>query len=333
MTIHWNNLYNTILIDPFSRGDVDTLNIISGYATSAMAFHHLNHFRNENPANIPRVNLTIGMVPRDGMSISNHRGFLQLVNNDFSTNFQCNYVFNRPQVHSKLYIWCDGNRPIIAYIGSANYTQTALHTVAQREIMAPCDPQMAFEYYNQIQGDTIFCNHQDTEHTIALVRDNYRRGMPSGQESSIEDTDTNPYNCLPSVVVSLVDKNGQVQKTAGLNWGQRDGREPNQAYLQLSPAVYRSNFFPVRTVNFTVLTDDDRSFICTRAQKDENGQAIETPQNNSLLGEYFRNRLELANGAFISRADLDNYGRTDVTFYKIDDETFYMDFSIHDITN
>lgn len=328
MTIHSGNLYERILLEPFQIGNVDTLNIVSGYATSAMAFHHLNHFRELNPANIPNINLTIGMVPRDGMSISNHRGFLQLVNDDFSDKFQCNYVCNRPQIHSKLYIWCNNNSPVQAFIGSANYTQTALRVPGQREVLAPCDPQQALDYFQSIQSDTIYCNHQDTENVISLVSDNNRRGRPSGYGESIHDED-NPYETLPSVQVSLLGRNGEVQNTAGLNWGQRDGREPNQAYLQLSPDVYRSNFFPIRGTHFTVLTDDNRSFICTRAQKDATGQAIETPHNNSLLGEYFRYRLGLANGAFVTRSDLERYGRLDVTFYKIDDETFFMDFSIH----
>lgn len=58
------------------------------------------------------------------------------------------------------------------------------------------------------------------------------------------------------------------------------------------------------------------------------GAGIETPHNNSLIGEYFRNRLGLPNGAFVKKEDLIRYGRTDVTFYKIDDENYYMDFSV-----
>lgn len=49
---------------------------------------------------------------------------------------------------------------------------------------------------------------------------------------------------------------------------------------------------------------------------------------HALLGEYFRNRLGLANGAYVTAADLRSYGRTDVTFIKIDEEHYYMDFSI-----
>ena len=59
----------------------------------------------------------------------------------------------------------------------------------------------------------------------------------------------------------------------------------------------------------------------------QNDKAITTPASNAQLGEYFRNRLGLANGANVHTSDLKAYGRTDVVFYKIDDEQYYMDFS------
>ncbi|MDP3581453.1 MAG: NgoFVII family restriction endonuclease, partial [Ignavibacteria bacterium] len=137
------------------------------------------------------------------------------------------------------------------------------------------------------------------------------------------------FTTLESVTVSLLDRDDNIHRRGGLNWGQRPGREPNQAYIQLSPAAYRSDFFPTKPAHFTVFTDDNITLICTRAQKNLMGAAIETPHNNSLLGEYFRRRLGLANGAFVNTADLVRYGRTDVAFYKIDEENFYMDFSVH----
>ena len=36
----------------------------------------------------------------------------------------------------------------------------------------------------------------------------------------------------------------------------------------------------------------------------------------------------LAEGAKVTKDDLERYGRTDVTFTKIEDELFYMDFSV-----
>ena len=74
------------------------------------------------------------------------------------------------------------------------------------------------------------------------------------------------------------------------------------------------------------MTDDHKQLILRIEQAGD--KALTTPLNNSLLGEYFRNRIGVANGAFITKNDLERYGRTDVTFYKIDDEQFYMDFSV-----
>ena len=79
--------------------------------------------------------------------------------------------------------------------------------------------------------------------------------------------------------------------------------------------------------HFVAKTDDGHTLILRVEQ--ENNKAITTPLSNAQLGEYFRGRLGLPNGAYISRKDLLSYGRTDVTFYKIDDEEFYMDFSVH----
>lgn len=79
-------------------------------------------------------------------------------------------------------------------------------------------------------------------------------------------------------------------------------------------------------MHFTVLTDDEKVMICSRAQ--DNSKAIHTPHNNALLGEYFRNRLGLSSGELVTKDDLEAYGKTEVVFYKIDDETYYMDFSV-----
>ncbi len=80
------------------------------------------------------------------------------------------------------------------------------------------------------------------------------------------------------------------------------------------------------------MTDDGKSLICVPAEPKQKGgtipHAIHTPLNNSDMGLYFRYRLGLASGAFITKQDLENYGRTNVIIYKLDPETYYMDFSV-----
>ena len=73
------------------------------------------------------------------------------------------------------------------------------------------------------------------------------------------------------------------------------------------------------------MADDNQIIQCVRAQ--DGDKAVHTPNDNALLGRYFRMRLGVASGALITIKDLERYGRTTVDFYKIDDENFFMDFS------
>jgi len=325
-----NNLFNHILIDPIQSGS-NKLLIVSGYATSAMAFHHLTELNNLGRTDI-EIKLIIGMCSSEGISVSNHNGFKQIVN-DFGGRFQCSYRISNPPSHSKMYLWLSNNEPRLSFLGSANYTQTAFNERRQKEALTECNNRDALAYFESMVGDSIYCEHPDSENLIQIFNDRVYRRRPK-ELIEVPATETAPifqpdFTTLESITVSLLNRNGNIHNKGGLNWGQRAGREPNQAYIQLPPEVYQSDFFPIRSTHFTVLTDDNKTLICTRAQKNEMGAAIETPHNNSLLGEYFRHRLGLANGAFITKDDLLHYGRIDVTFYKIDDENYYMDFSIH----
>jgi hypothetical protein len=325
-----NNLFNHILIQP-ALEENNKLLIVSGYATAAMAFHHITELNNIGRTDI-EIKLIIGMSSTEGISVGNHNGFKKMMS-DFEGRFQCSYRISNPPTHSKMYLWLMNEEPKISFIGSANYTQTAFNERRQKEALTQCNNHDALTYFDSMIDDSIYCNHPDSENLIQIYNDRAFRRM-SRELTEIPPTENPPifqpdFITLENITVSLLDRNGNIHNRAGLNWGQRDGREPNQAYIQLSPEVYRSDFFPIRSTHFTVLTDDNRTLICTRAQKNALGAAIETPHNNSLLGEYFRNRLGLANGAFISKDALEHYGRTNVTFYKVDDENYYMDFSVH----
>jgi len=132
----------------------------------------------------------------------------------------------------------------------------------------------------------------------------------------------------PHVIISLTTGKNEatrVPASSGLNWGQRPGRNPNQAYLPVTAEIQRSNFFPPKGVSFTVLTDDGFKFDCIRAQ--QNGKAIHS-SDNSQLGIYFRKRMGVGSGGLITLNRLLRYGRTNVTIYKKSEDVFVMDFSV-----
>jgi len=323
--MHFENLYNEILLDPLQDPELNKLLIVSGYATAAMSFHYLNDLRQKSK-NI-EIQLIVGMALKDGLTSSNHNGFKKLVSEDFQDTFKCSYIMKSPAVHSKVYIWCTNEKPVLAFTGSANYTQTAFFLKTQRETMTKCDPNESAGYFNLLLNETIFCDHPDTEQFITIYRDSLRRkeyqmGVTDEAEYEVSD-----YSGLSSVTVSLLDRNGNLPQRSGLNWGQRpeEHRELNQAYIRLTSDIYQADFFPPVSVHFTLFTDDGKTLVCTRAQ--QNGKAIHTPHNNSLIGEYFRNRLGVGNGKPVRNEHLIKHGRTDISFYKVDDETYYMDFA------
>jgi hypothetical protein len=325
----YTNLYEEVLIKPCQEG-ADKLKIVSGYASSAMAFHHLEELKKKK-YNI-HISLLLGMCPADGISYTNHNGFLNTIAH-YSKQFTCGYICNPPPVHSKLYIWYRSGSLYKAFIGSANYTQNAF-SKNQRESLAEIHDANVSDYFSLLEKDSIYCNHNEAIESVRVYNDeNYYRYHLH------EDINANNLGIIPSqpeiasVTIPLYSRiTGEVQSTAGLNWGHRSDpryhRNKNEAYIQLLPDIYKSDFFPVKPLHFTVVTDDSKTFICCRAQKGKTGDAIETPHNNALLGEYFRNRMGLADGAFVIRQNLKDYGREDVTFYKFDDENYYMDFSV-----
>ena len=316
-------LAETILFSPLA-GDVNELYILSGYATPNMLSWYIKNIYHRTQTPI-KIHLIVGMVPFDRLSVSVHEGFVQIISSELPhevETLECSYICEPPAVHSNLYIWAKDGIPIRAFMGSANFVQSSFVGHHRQEVMDDCNPIDAMQYYQAQIGRSIYCNHGEIEEYIILQPTHPVLDMES---NLIDDVAHLANEGIASVTLSLITRLGEPGRHSGLNWGQRQGREPNEAYISLPAKIARSGFFPLEKRHFTAITDD-RHQLTLRIEQ-QNDKAITTPARNSDLGEYFRNRLGLANGAYITRADLDRYGRTNVVFYKLDDETYYMDFS------
>lgn len=326
MSITYTNLFEKALIEPVRSLNANKLYIVSGYATALMAMRHLEYVKGLKK-NIS-IRLIVGMSPQDGIEKNNHLAFVDLQSVKFGIDFKCNYVINRPAVHSKVYAWYKDSEPVSGFIGSANYTQNAFSN-SMREALSDENPVLCLDYYNRLSGETVNCEASNIYELVNIFERKIISHEPVAEfltETEAATAMSEKVIGLPKVTLTLLDRKGQVPARSGLNWGQRDGRELNQAYINIPAEIGRSGFFPERHEQFTIVTDDDKQIICVRAQ--DGGKGLESALNNSLLGEYFRNRLGLSNGAFVSVDDLLNYGRTNVDFYKIDEENYYMNFSV-----
>lgn len=316
------DISRAVLFDPLAL-DVNELYIISGYATPTMLSWYIKNLYHKTRSPI-KILLLVGMVPFDGISASVHEGFVQLIRDDKPQEIQkleCSYIYDAPAVHSNLFIWAKDGIPKTAFSGSAYFVQSSFVGHHRQEAMENCDPEEAMCYYQSLIGRSIYAQHAEIEEYVQI---HPTHPVLDRENTLIEGIDT-AQTRYETVTLSLVTRTGKPGVRSGLNWGQRPGRNPNEAYISLPSRIAKSGFFPLEKRHFTAITDDRHQLILRIEQ--QNDKAVTTPARNSDLGEYFRNRLGLANGAFVTRADLEKYGRTDVVFMKLDEETYYMDFS------
>lgn len=128
------------------------------------------------------------------------------------------------------------------------------------------------------------------------------------------------------VTISFLDTRGHLPTRSGLNWGQRNGRDPYQAYLSIKSSARQNGFLPPRAVSFILHTDDNQNFTCVMAQ--DGHKALESQNDNSELGRYIRRRIGVPSGRLITLNDLANYGRTDFTIIKNADGTYTLDLHV-----
>lgn len=302
------DLFQKVLLEPADKST--ELLIVSGYAKASMADRHLDALIKDIKTEVA-ISLIYGMASVEGVSLSDHTMFKKL---ESLAPFKCYYFAEPVPVHSKVYVWLINQTPYRAFVGSANYTQSGFFGNYQyKEVMAEVNPDIALDYYHLILGSALEIMHEDIEERVTFYD-------PTQSPHTTELTDIEE--------LTLVTRDGTPGKISGLNWGQREGRNRNQAYIPIPSNIAGKGFFPARTERFTVRTDDGFVFIAAVAQ--DGDKAIHSPESNDIIGKYFRDRLGVGSGAPVTREHLDRYGRTDVTFYKIDDETYYMDFAVYD---
>lgn len=310
------DIFEDVLLRP--AGQYDKLCIVSAFASPSMARHHISTIKTVFDRDDISINLIVGMVSVDKIPKAHHLNFIKLTEERNGT-FRCSYNSKFPAIHSKLYIWLKDEEPQRAFLTSANYTIQAF-IKDQDEIATECNHKEAFDYYRSIISLSTDCNHLEAE---SLVSDKIFTRISDEEQDTAQDEN--------SVQLPLFDvKRGVVQKTAGLNWGQRKNRNPNEAYIPIPSKIAKTDFFPPIGVRFCVLTEDEYPLICVRAQPKVRGGrigfAIETPDNNSDLGSYFRNKLGLQSGVRVYITDLDKYGNRFVTFTKFNEDDYYMQF-------
>lgn len=310
--LYTGKLYIELLKRHYEAGRHE-LRVLTGFASSAFVHHVLYDFEDL------KLEVVLGMVKAEPITVWDHNEYVRLA--DSTQRLSVRYFIGAPPIHSKILFWertpsCDK----IAFVGSANFSWHGFRDY--QEVMVEADPVLAEKAFPP-PDKLVDCTDK---RVFQLLRMSYQK------EHCFSEIDISAVGAVvknrPCLDLPLVEvRTGRVHERSGLNWGQRSGREPNQAYIPIPSRVHAQNpgFFPDRGIEFTMITDDGESFICVVAQ--DNNKAIETSRDNSILGRYFRRRLGLPYGTKITNKHIESYGRNYVTIYKVDEGTYFMDFS------
>lgn len=325
-----DDLETHVITNPYNEG-YRYLRVLSGYVSPIFVEHVMTTYTDLS------LEITVGMVSHEGIPIWNHQAFLTLVER-FAGRLTVSYQVSRPGNHRKVYYWVENELLGLdsrVFLGSANFTRNGFGR--QNEILVESTHQNIGDIFADL--NVLSCDNQTIDNQISFYSAVPRPIAINSPESPNElDTSTGILSTPTNNYTDFVDLsllvNGLVPSTSGLNWGHRqDGsRNGNEAYIKVPSVIHTQNpgFFPPFRVPFLLITDDGENLVCTMAQGKRIPKAIHTRESNKLMGAYFRRRLGLDDEVFVVVENLIRYGRTDVRIYKIDDETFYLDFSVNE---
>lgn len=141
-----------------------------------------------------------------------------------------------------------------------------------------------------------------------------------------------PIKVQPHVFLPLYSMRGgtkNVKEKSGLNQWNAAGRprDPDEIYIPIPAWIHRKfpNFFPGRDVPFTLVLPD-RNELSAKVCQDNSKALMSNP--NSALGKWLlRDVLNLQERELLTYDKLQEIGLDTVVIYKVDDETYDIDFT------
>ncbi|WP_019519072.1 restriction endonuclease PLD domain-containing protein [Faucicola boevrei] len=328
-----NNLEN-IVFNRHVQNHADEFLIITGYI-GPQPFARLQDL----PINCQVI---YGMYGSDSISYRLNKALNQIQQKSENTNL----FYSKIGVHAKCYLWRKDGQIIDALVGSANFSRNGLAT-PNREILVEADNLVYTElnhYFDLILKNSIRCDDNDVQFKNKFI-------------ATVEQ----PIQIDNECRLSFLARDGEVPSKSGLNWGCNSTQIGGTAHTCVGDAEIRitkehilnfPNLFPpklgVEKINkdgskgklqrqndeIELIWDDGKIMAGLLEQNIKHNdmlypKALCSSHSKAELGLYLRKRLGVSDTHTITRADLETYGRTDVTITLQAEGVYYLDFSVN----
>lgn len=287
-----------------------------------------------------RITVVYGMYGSERISLPLHQALME-VQRQYSN---ITILYSTIPVHSKIYTWnCDAKIEK-ALVGSANFSISGMMN-DYKEVLSDVGLDtydILKEYCDYVLSKAISCNNVDVKFKKVF--------KASGHSKLVQ-----PLLAKNVCRATLLDRNGQVSKKSGLNWGLSKGHvSEGDAYIRITSnyiKLFPSLFPPKKYVGVDnplskgkknrendeveLIWDDGEKMIGLlegQQTKTVNGlvypKQLSTSPSKSILGKYLRKRLGVDLNHTITKSDLLRYGRTSIDISLIGEGIYYLDFSV-----
>jgi len=323
----------------FTRNELvkcDELIVISGYVGPTPV---------SKLAELPiRSTVIYGMYGSDGIQSRLHSALLE----QNSLLERTSVLYSTTPVHSKCYIWRLKNEVVASLIGSANFSTNGL-TTPFKEVLAESTVdtfEALNEYIELVLKQSIPCEE------AKITKLNRRREVVS------KSTELDFKDGIASMPLYRIEAGQKVMaEKNGLNWGMAklSGSHVNinDANIQIRTDIIKHypDIFPSKQKAplddstgrrarhndaIEILWDDGTTMVGLlegSQSQEKNGVKVKYPKQISshprkrIMGEYLRKRLGVPEGQAIKYADLESYGRDDISISLQGEGIYYFDFN------
>mgnify|MGYP000260785399 CR=1 FL=1 len=253
------NIAERILWNPLKKS-ADKLIIISNYATPATLGWFIEQLI-EHKVHKIAIELFLSMTATEGIKPATHTAFIKMIKDSKKdyikkviTSLHCSYLYNTT-FNDVIYIWEKNGRPIQAFQGNASFTLSTFLDKNHQCLMTTFSLEEAYKIYQDCIDNSIYCNHSEIEEHIKILKSHY--------------SFDNEHNCLTNNQNKYIEKRtfsllksgkSEIGARSSLNWGQRNNRDHNQAYIPIHAKCNAKDFFPSHEY-FFALTDDKHSLL------------------------------------------------------------------------
>lgn len=287
-----------------------------------------------------RITVVYGMYGSERISLPLHQALME-VQRQYSN---ITILYSTIPVHSKIYMWNYDAKIEKALVGSANFSISGMMN-DYKEGLSDVELDtydILKEYCDYVLSKAISCNNVEVKFKKVF--------KASGHSKLVQ-----PLLAKNVCRATLLDRNGQVSKKSGLNWGLSKGHvSEGDAYIRITSnyiKLFPSLFPPKKYVGVDnplskgkknrendeveLIWDDGEKMIGLlegQQTKTVNGlvypKQLSTSPSKSILGKYLRKRLGVDLNHTITKSDLLRYGRTSIDISLIGEGIYYLDFSV-----